>query len=80
MWKRIKVCSEVVLVYSSILGIWNRIKVCSEVLLVYSSIFGCGRESRFVVRFIWFTAVSWDVEENQGLYSGSFGLQQYPGI
>ena len=61
------VCSEVLLVYSSILEIWNRIKVFSEVLLVYSSIFGCGRESRFVVTFIWFTAVSWDVEENQGL-------------
>ena len=35
--------------------------------MVNSSTLGFGRESRFVVRFFWFTAVSWDVEENQGL-------------
>ena len=35
--------------------------------MVNSSTLEFGRESRFVVRFFWFTAVSWDVEENQGL-------------
>ena len=50
MWKRIKVCSEVVVRFFWLTAVSldvERIKVCSEV----------------VVRFFWFTAVSLDVEE-----------------
>ena len=53
MWKRIKVCSEVVVRFFWFTAVSldvEEIKVCSEVFSFYSNILGFGRESRFVVR------------------------------